>query len=551
MKKGNVIRTSAFLLSAALVATPLLRKKGEKNTKNLEARTNAIKVYDVGNHEVKKLPFEDYYLNSSNEEKDDVSIVITPTVATISGICDDVEYTKSLISEHKIGPVFFNIEPIMNDTSLTISEKIELIKTYLEKTEENGIYVGAYGTNSSLYYLNEYYDIKKYDTYLICDDNEKKYDGNSTFVLNKEGKLEVTNPNIFRTIEDNNFNNKDNFVSDFCFIVNDVESLNYIADINNISIADLLKYNDIDYEDITSGTILRIPNKTQKSNGLFKTNEFAVSKGIDISVYQDNADWNKVKSNVDFVIIRATYGKHKDSSFDNHYSNASSRDIPIGIYSYSYAETKEEMEDEAKFLVENLKDKNITYPVYLDLEDRDTCLKMDDKELIEGIAAWNKIVREAGFIPGIYTNMSTYVEINNKTNKINPGLLNSFNIWIAGGQDYDSELSFGKIEDPGCKASYNGIDINCQMRQVSSRCTDIGIGNHNGYVDFNYCYVSNYNNYIVSKSFPTKTFTRFNIDEIFMLSGVSIAGILVGSFGVKLLISRKKNKGKSKVKELE
>lgn len=549
MKKGNVIRTSAFLLSATLIATPLLRKKGEKNTKSLETRTNTIKVYDVGNHEQKKLPFEDYRLNSSNEEKDDVSVVITPTAATISGICDDVEYTKSLISEHKIGPVFLNVEPIINDTSLTISEKIELIKTYLEKTEENGIYVGAYGTNSSLYYLNQYYDIKKYDTYLISDDNENKYDGNSTFVLNKEGKLEITNPDIFRIIEDNNFNNKDNFTYDSYFIVNDVDSLNYIADVNNISIDDLLKYNDINYEDITSGTILRIPNKTQKSNG--KINETAVSKGIDISVYQDSADWDKVKSNVDFVIIRATYGEEKDASFDNHYNNASSRDIPIGIYSYSYAETKEEMEAEAKFLVKNLKDKNITYPVYLDFEDIDTCLKMDAQELIEGITAWNKIVREAGFIPGIYTNISTYAEIYNKTNKISPNFLNSFNIWIAGGQNYDSELSFEKIEDPGSMTSYNGIDINCQMRQVSSKCTDIGIGNHNGYVDFNYCYVSNYNNYIVSKSFPTKAFTRFNIDEIFMLSGMSIAGILVGSFGIKLLIPKKRNKGKLKVRELD
>ena len=49
-------------------------------------------------------------------------------------------------------------------------------------------------------------------------------------------------------------------------------------------------------------------------------------KGIDISVYQQNVDFEKIKkSGIEFVIIRAGFGKvasQKDKLFESHYSNA-------------------------------------------------------------------------------------------------------------------------------------------------------------------------------------------------------------------------------------
>ena len=64
-------------------------------------------------------------------------------------------------------------------------------------------------------------------------------------------------------------------------------------------------------------------------------------KGIDISVYQQNIDFKKLKdSGIEFVIIRAGFGKvvsQKDKLFESHYSNAKKAGLKVGCYHYTYA----------------------------------------------------------------------------------------------------------------------------------------------------------------------------------------------------------------------
>ena len=75
-------------------------------------------------------------------------------------------------------------------------------------------------------------------------------------------------------------------------------------------------------------------------------------EGIDVSKYQGDIDWRKVKdSGIKFAIIRAGYGKEtyqKDPYFDINYKNAKAVGMPIGVYWYSYATKIEEAEQEAK-----------------------------------------------------------------------------------------------------------------------------------------------------------------------------------------------------------
>lgn len=60
-------------------------------------------------------------------------------------------------------------------------------------------------------------------------------------------------------------------------------------------------------------------------------------KGIDVSVWQGNIDFQKVKaSGIDFVIIRAGYGNgNKDKWFDENYRKAKAAGLHIGAYWYS------------------------------------------------------------------------------------------------------------------------------------------------------------------------------------------------------------------------
>ena len=62
-------------------------------------------------------------------------------------------------------------------------------------------------------------------------------------------------------------------------------------------------------------------------------------RGIDVSAWQGKIDFQKVKqSGIDFVIIRAGYGKvasQKDPYFETNYKNAKAAGLQVGAYWYS------------------------------------------------------------------------------------------------------------------------------------------------------------------------------------------------------------------------
>ena len=62
-------------------------------------------------------------------------------------------------------------------------------------------------------------------------------------------------------------------------------------------------------------------------------------KGIDVSQYQQNVDFKKVKAaGIDYVIIRAGFGKYanqKDPCFESHYKAAKAAGLKVGVYWYS------------------------------------------------------------------------------------------------------------------------------------------------------------------------------------------------------------------------
>ena len=97
-------------------------------------------------------------------------------------------------------------------------------------------------------------------------------------------------------------------------------------------------------------------------------------KGIDVSSWQDNIDFGKVKaSGIDFVIIRAGYGREtsqKDNCFEQNYNAAKAAGLDVGAYWYSYADSAEDAVKEAKACMEVIKGKKFEYPIYFDLEEQ-------------------------------------------------------------------------------------------------------------------------------------------------------------------------------------
>ena len=74
-----------------------------------------------------------------------------------------------------------------------------------------------------------------------------------------------------------------------------------------------------------------------------------LKKGIDVSYYQGDIDWEKAKSaGVEFAIIRCGYGmdvkNQDDEKFERNVTECERLSIPYGVYLYSYADSVEKAE---------------------------------------------------------------------------------------------------------------------------------------------------------------------------------------------------------------
>ena len=92
-------------------------------------------------------------------------------------------------------------------------------------------------------------------------------------------------------------------------------------------------------------------------------------KYIDISEHQGIIDFEKVKGNVDGVMIRAGYGKnHIDKYYKRNASECNRLSIPCGAYWFSYAKTETEAANEAYYLLDLVKPYRMELPLAYDFE---------------------------------------------------------------------------------------------------------------------------------------------------------------------------------------
>lgn len=189
-------------------------------------------------------------------------------------------------------------------------------------------------------------------------------------------------------------------------------------------------------------------------------------KGIDISCFQPNIDWNKVKNaGIGFAMIRSSYGWfNKDSSFETHRRNCEANGIPYGLYHYSYARNLNEAKIEADNFIALAKTCNPTYPLCIDMEDADGYKAkngVSNEICIKICEYFCKRVEEAGYYAIIYANLDWL------NNRINDSRLDRFDKWVA---QWSNACQYGK--------SYG-------MWQYTDKGYVDGIGN----IDCNYSYV--------------------------------------------------------------
>ena len=155
-------------------------------------------------------------------------------------------------------------------------------------------------------------------------------------------------------------------------------------------------------------------------------------RGIDISSHNGKLNFEKLKKEIDFVIVRAGYGtKTYDVKARYNIEQCNKLGIPVGAYWFSYAHNVEGAKQEAQSCVEFLKQFNIDLPVAFDFE-------YDSQSYIEkwyGITpnatllcnmanAFFDVIIAGGYTPMLYTNIDY---INRGFKKI----INNQALWLA------------------------------------------------------------------------------------------------------------------------
>ena len=152
--------------------------------------------------------------------------------------------------------------------------------------------------------------------------------------------------------------------------------------------------------------------------------------GIDVSYHKGNIDWNKVKPNISFAILRLGWIGNKnnhtiDSKFEEYYRQCKNLNIPIGVYVYNYCNSEESAKAGAKWVIDKLQNKELELPVYIDMED-DTIQNLGKEKLTNICIAFNTEIEKTGLWAGVYANLYWY---NNYLNKEKKKKL--YTTWIA------------------------------------------------------------------------------------------------------------------------
>lgn len=130
-----------------------------------------------------------------------------------------------------------------------------------------------------------------------------------------------------------------------------------------------------------------------------------VARGIDVSRWQGNIDWNTVAADdVEFVMLGTRSKGAVDPYFHKNVKEASDAGVRVGAYIYSLATTPQMAVEEADFVLDLVKDYPISFPIAFDAEDSSTLGSLPPAQVTEIINAFCERVEAAGYYPMVYAN---------------------------------------------------------------------------------------------------------------------------------------------------
>ena len=200
--------------------------------------------------------------------------------------------------------------------------------------------------------------------------------------------------------------------------------------------------------------------------------------GADLSKYNGEVDFATLKqSGISFVMLRLGsrgYGSGQimlDDKFVDYITKAAEAELNIGVYFYSQAITEEEAVEEANFVIENLANYQITYPVAFDMEyvpnDTARVEALNREEKTKVAKAFLDTVKNAGYQPMVYGTKEWLIK------QVDLTKLTEYDIWLSQQEetpDYPYQFQMWQYSKEGRLAGADGeLDLNVSFVDYSEK----------------------------------------------------------------------------------
>ena len=186
--------------------------------------------------------------------------------------------------------------------------------------------------------------------------------------------------------------------------------------------------------------------------------------GIDVSKWQGDIDFTELKeAGVEFVIIRVGTadgigGEYiLDSKFVQNITGANKAGIPVGLYFYSYADTKERAIADAKWVLEQIEGYKVDLPIAFDWENWSFYneFNLSFFGLTDMANSFMDTITEAGYEGMLYSSKNYLEDI---------WLDTTYPVWLAhytSQTNYEGDYTYWQICNNGRVDGINGyVDIN-------------------------------------------------------------------------------------------
>ena len=185
--------------------------------------------------------------------------------------------------------------------------------------------------------------------------------------------------------------------------------------------------------------------------------------GIDVSSWQGDIDFEKINNaGVEFIIIRVgtinNEGEHVlDKKFERNIKLANEYDIPVGLYFYSYADSIESAREDAKWVIEQIKDYKVDLPIAFDWEEWRyfNSYELSFFGLTSMAEAYLEEIEKAGYKGMLYSSKNYLEKIWFPT---------KYETWLAHYTDetnYSGEYTFWQMMSSGTVDGIRGgVDVN-------------------------------------------------------------------------------------------